>query len=115
MKDNGIIILAAACSEGLGEEVFERWITEADSPGSMVKKIKEQFELGGHKAAAIGMVQQKADVYLVSEMDHDFVKSMFFYPFASVKEALIAAMKKKGADAKIIVMPFGGATLPVIG
>ena len=113
VKDGGIIILAAACTEGLGEEVFERWITQAQSLGSMVQRIKENFELGGHKAAAIGMVQQKADVYLVSDMDEDFVKSMFFFPFASVQDALDAALAKAGDEAKVIVMPYGGSTLPV--
>ncbi len=112
VKDGGTIILVASCSEGLGEEVFERWMTEADSPESMVKKIERKFELGGHKAAAIGMVQQKADVYLVSDMDEDFVRSMFFYPFACVQEALDLALVKAGDEAKVIVMPYGGSTLP---
>ncbi len=113
VKDGGIIILTASCKEGLGEEVFERWMKEADCPGSMVKKIKVQFELGGHKAAAIGMVQQKADVYLVSDMEDCFVKSLFFTPFDTLQQALDTALEKKGEDAKVIVMPYGGSTLPV--
>ncbi len=40
----------------------------------MIEKIQQKFELGGHKAAAIGMVQQRADVYLVSDMDDAFVE-----------------------------------------
>jgi nickel-dependent lactate racemase len=112
VKDGGTIILVAACSEGLGEEVFERWIIEADSPESMVEKIKENFELGGHKAAAIGMVQQKTNVYLVSDMDDNFVKSMFFFPFANVQDALNTALGKEGEKLQIIVMPHGGSTLP---
>lgn len=114
VKDGGIIILVASCKEGLGEEVFERWMIEAETPCSMVKKIKEQFELGGHKAAAIGMVQQKADIYLVSSMDKAFVGSLHFTPFASIQNALDAALDARGKDANVIVMPYGGSTLPVI-
>lgn len=112
VKDGGIIILVASCSEGLGEEVFERWMTEAKTPCSMVKKIKEKFELGGHKAAAIGMVQQKADIYLVSNMEKVLVKSLHFRPFDTVQQALDIALATKGKRASVIVMPFGGSTLP---
>jgi nickel-dependent lactate racemase len=112
VRDGGVIILVAECKEGLGEEVFERWMKEAKSPADMVEKIQAKFELGGHKAAAIGMVQMKADVYLVSGMDDDFVKSMFFTPFKSVQDALDSALGKLGKDAGVILMPYGGSTLP---
>lgn len=114
VREGGVVILAAACTEGLGEEVFERWMTRAESPGDMVKKIQEHFELGGHKAAAIGLVQQKADVYLVSEMKDAYAASMFFEPFGSVQEAFESALLKMGKDAGVIVMPYGGSTLPAV-
>ncbi len=114
VRDGGIIILAAACSEGLGEKVFERWMKEAKSPADMVEKIQVEFELGGHKAAAIGMVQLKASVYLVSDMEESFVKSMFFTPFDNIQSAVDAAFKELGQQASVIVMPYGGSTLPML-
>ncbi len=114
VRDGGIIILAASCTEGLGEKVFESWMTEAKSPDDMVKRISRQFELGGHKAAAIGMVQQRADVFLVSEMDSAFAESLFFRPFNSVQSALDTAFDKMGRNAGVIIMPYGGSTLPVL-
>ncbi len=113
VRDGGVIILAASCREGLGEEVFERWMTRAKSPEEMVEKIQKHFELGGHKAAAIGMVMGRAEVYLVSDMEEDFVRSLFFTPFKSVQEAFDAAMNKMGRGADVICMPYGGSTLPV--
>lgn len=114
IRDGGIIILAAECEEGLGEVAFERWMKEASSPVDMVNKIQKKFELGGHKAAAIGMVQLKADVYLVSRMDESFVSSMFFTPFNNVQAALDYAIDKLGQKARAIIMPFGGSTLPTL-
>ncbi|MFA5675470.1 MAG: nickel-dependent lactate racemase [Christensenellales bacterium] len=114
VRDGGVVIVAAACPEGLGEKVFERWMTEAKSPADVVERISRHFELGGHKAAAIAMVQQKADVYLVSEMNDSFVESLFFKPFDTVQSALDAAFAKMGRDAKVIIMPYGGSTLPVL-
>lgn len=113
VKDGGTIILVGACQEGLGQKVFEEWITTAQKPSDLVKRVRDDFKLGGHKAAAIAMVLQKADIKLVSEMDADFVKSIFLEPYNNLQAALEDALKQHGPDASIIVMPYGGSTLPV--
>ena len=111
VADDGVIILVASCGEGLGESAFERWMTSY-TPKEMVVKIKENFELGGHKAAAISMVLEKADIFLVSSLTNDFVSSLSLTPFSDVNEAIAAAVAKKGESASICVIPYGGATLP---
>ena len=112
VRDGGIIILVGACQEGLGEKVFEEWMTKADTPKSMITRIRQDFQLGGHKAAAIAMVLERADIYLVSEMDPALVQSIFLKPFDTVQNALSAAEEKLGKDATILLMPYGGSTLP---
>lgn len=114
VRDGGTIILIGACGEGLGSKTFERWLTTAPSAHSMVEEIGRNFELGGHKAAAIGMVLDRAQVDLVSEMDDDFVRSIFLNPQPSAQDAFDEAMKKYGNNACVIAMPYGGATLPYI-
>ncbi|MBQ5414612.1 MAG: nickel-dependent lactate racemase [Firmicutes bacterium] len=113
VRDGGTIILVGACPEGLGSKVFEEWLTEAEKPSDLTERVNRSFKLGGHKAAAIAMVLEKAEIMLVSEMDDDFVRSIFLTPMHSVQEALDAAIKKHGQNASVIAMPFGGATLPV--
>lgn len=113
VKKGGVIILAGSCKEGLGEEVFEKWMTEAETPESLVERIQKDFQLGGHKAAAIALVLENADIYLVSDMKKDFVESIFLKPCESVQDALDAAFAKLGGDAAVLVMPYGGSTLPV--
>ncbi len=113
VKDGGSIILVAECSEGLGEEVFEQWVMEAKDPEDLIKKIEENFVLGGHKAAAIALVMRKADCFLVSEMPEDLAKKVFFIPKKNLQDAFEEAMKKYGEDAKVLVMPYGGSTLPL--
>ena len=112
VKKGGQIILIGACNEGLGSAKFEEWITQAKKPEDLIKRVKEDFQLGGHKAAAIAMVLENAGIDLVSEMDDDFVRSIFLNPRHSAQEAFDAAMEKYGPDATVIAMPFGGATLP---
>ncbi len=112
VKDGGVVILIGSCREGMGEKTFETWMTGAPSPDSMIERIRRDFQLGGHKAAAIAMVLQHADIYLVSEMPEDFVRRIFLTPFPSAQAALDAALQKLGNDASILAMPYGGSTLP---
>lgn len=115
VRDGGIIILLAACTEGYGESVFTRWINTSSSPDDLVKKIKENFELGGHKAAAIALVEKKARVFIVSDMSHEMSKRLYMEPFDSMDTALSFAFSELGTDARVLLMPHGSSTLPVVG
>jgi len=112
VKEGGTIILIGACNEGLGSAKFEEWLTTAPTAHSMIERINKDFQLGGHKAAAIAMVLEKAEIDLVSEMDDEFVRSIFLVPKHSAQEAFDEAFARYGKDATIIAMPYGGATLP---
>lgn len=112
VKNGGVIILIGSCKEGLGEKTFEEWLINAKTSHSLIERIHKEFKLGGHKAAAIAMVLENAEIYLVSDMEDEFVKSLFMTPFKSVQDAYDAAVKKLGGKAKVIAMPYGGSTLP---
>lgn len=114
VRDGGIIILIGSCKEGLGEGVFEQWIMEANCARDLIDRVQNDFQLGGHKAAAIAMVLEKADVFLVSEMKPDFVRRCFLKPFASAQEALDEAFHRLGSNATVLSMPYGGSTLPMV-
>ena len=114
VRQGGVIILIGSCKEGLGERTFEEWMTTAPTADSLIERIGRDFKLGGHKAAAIAMVLQKAEVDLVSELDDDFVRSIFLTPQPSAQVALDRALEKLGPDATILAMPYGGSTLPTI-
>jgi len=113
VKTGGTIILVGACTEGFGSRVFEDWFRAAKSPKDLVDRIGREFVLGGHKAAAVGMVEQIAEIILVSELKEDIVKSIFMTPAKDLTEAWEMARKKHGNNATVIAMPFGGATLPI--
>ena len=114
VKPGGVIILIGSCKEGLGERTFEEWMTTAKAPHSLIERIGREFKLGGHKAAAIAMVLEKAEVDLVSELDDGFVRSIFLTPQPSAQVALDRAFKKLGPDATVLAMPYGGSTLPTV-
>ena len=114
VKDGGVIILIGSCREGLGERTFEEWMTAAPTAHSLIERIQREFKLGGHKAAAIAMVLERAEVDLVSELDDDFVRSLFLVPQPSAQAALDHAFAKLGPDARVLSMPYGGSTLPKV-
>ncbi|MGE4424616.1 MAG: nickel-dependent lactate racemase [Pseudodesulfovibrio sp.] len=114
VRQGGVIIWVAACPEGYGSEVFETWLNEARSPDDLIARVKARFQLGGHKAAAIAMAEKKADVYMVSELEDAVMENMFVTPCPDVETALAKARARLGEDASIVIMPFGGSTLPAV-
>ena len=112
VKKGGIIILVGSCKEGFGEKTFESWMDQAPDAHSLIERIERDFQLGGHKAAAIAMVLEDADIYLVSELPDDKVRSAFMIPVRNAQTALDEAFGRLGQDASVIVMPYGGSTLP---
>ena len=112
VKPGGAIILIGSCREGLGSRVFEEWLLNAPSAHSMIERIGREFQLGGHKAAAIAMVLENAEIYLVSDMPDEFVQRIFLKPAHSAQEALDAAFARLGPGATVLAMPYGGSTLP---
>ncbi|MCL2024121.1 MAG: nickel-dependent lactate racemase [Oscillospiraceae bacterium] len=111
VKNGGIIILVGACDEGFGEDCFEEWMTKSPSANSMIERIQNDFQLGGHKAAAIAMVLENAEVMLVSQMHPSLVRRMFLQPYSTAQAALNDAFDRLGGDATVLVMPFAGSTL----
>ncbi|MCQ2534113.1 MAG: nickel-dependent lactate racemase [Clostridia bacterium] len=112
VKEGGIIVWIASCSEGLGESHFSDWLTGHEKSSDMITHIKKDFVLGGHKAAAIAMVLENARIFLVSDLEPDFVKSVFLEPYSDIQSAIDAAIEEMGKDCKVLAMPYGGSTLP---
>lgn len=112
VKKGGTIILIGSCKEGLGSKVFEEWLLSAPTAHSMIERIGREFQLGGHKAAAIAMVLENAEIDLVSDMPDDLVERIFLKPMPSAQAALDAAFARLGKGATVLAMPYGGSTLP---
>ena len=50
----------------------------------------------------------------MSDLEDDFVRSIFLTPQPDVQTALDRAFAVLGPDATVLAMPFGGSTLPQI-
>lgn len=113
VKDGGTVILVGSCFEGFGNQVFEEWMLKYTNPDDMIQALHAHFQLGAHKATAIAMLKKRADILFVSDMDSAIVEKTFLKPVHDLQSAVDACLKKYGNDADVIVMPYGGSTLPV--
>jgi len=106
VKEDGEIILVAACSEGFGEEVFAEWMDQAKDYDRLSARIQEKFVLGGHKAVAISKVLSKTRVCLYSEFDDGETARMGFQKISNLQVYLDAKISS-GKHVDIAVVPSG--------
>lgn len=112
IKPGGSILWIASAAEGLGEDSFEEWMLGHEKLSDMIPHIRREFVLGGHKAAAIALVAEIAEIYLYSDLPEDFVRRLHFNPVTDLQATFDSLLAKYGPNATVIAMPFGGATLP---
>jgi nickel-dependent lactate racemase len=110
VRPGGIILLVAECSEGLGNPIFETWMLDPGGPDAIIDRIRREFVLGGHKAAAIALTMKQASIYLVSDLPAPFVRSLGFHPFERPQEAFRSALDRLGPRASIAAIPDGAST-----
>ena len=114
VRPGGVVIWVASCKEGLGSKTFSDWIAEAHQPEDLIERVERDFQLGGHKAAAIAVALRRSSILMVSELDDPVVRSFFAEPAEDLQQAVNKAFSILGPSAKAIVMPAGGSTLPVL-
>lgn len=114
VRPGGIVVLLAECADGLGNATFEAWMQDPGGPAAILARIRRDFVLGGHKAAAVALAMQRAEIFLVSAMPAERVAGLGLRPFAQAEAALHAALARLGPGARVAVMPEGGSVLPAV-
>lgn len=115
VKRGGVVILAAECSEGYGNQAFYEWMVKFKDLKAVEREIKRNFVLGGHKAYYLMRALQRAQIILVSAMPDYYAANVFRLRTArTVNEALNQAFKIAGENAKVWAIPFGNYILPEV-
>ena len=110
----GILILVSKCRTGIGERSFFELLSSSENPGDALERIDKGYKLGYHKAAKMAEISTWADVWGVTDLKDEDLKSIFITPFDSVSSAINEAIKRKGEDAKILFLMEGSITIPMI-
>lgn len=114
VKDGGVIIIIGQCEEGSGSAALEKALEENPSPDGIKAQLEKNFVIGAHKAFAITRLMKKAKFILVSDLDKNLAQKLLFESVDSVDEAVAIAEKRVGKDYKILLMPHGSLTVPVL-
>jgi nickel-dependent lactate racemase len=114
-KEGGLICLVAACPDGIGHDVFMDWVLRCREPGDVFTILEQEgFKLGGHKAIYFAKDLERAEIFLLSEMEDELVRRFFLNPVARVDEVFDVARSKFGERYRVTVMPHGGDVFPLV-
>lgn len=114
VKDGGVVIIIGECEEGSGSAALEKALQEHPSPDAIKAQLEKDFVIGAHKAFAITRLMKKAKFILVSALDKKIASDLLFEAVDNVDEAIELAEKYVGSDYKIILMPQGSLTVPLL-
>lgn len=112
VKPGGVIVLVAECREGVGNETTEKLLFSGKTPEEIVEYVRENFELGYHKAYAIARVACKAGIILVSRLPRQLLSKGFIEAAHSLEEALAKARSIVEGSTSIAVLPYAASIIP---
>ncbi len=113
VKREGIIILVAQCSEGMGNDKFQQYMQDY-SLDELLDYPEEKIEIGGHRAFQTARILTDYKIYVLSDLKSETLSRMHFCPIKNINEGLNNIKKAHGNEFKAYVFPNGKSVLPVI-
>ena len=114
LKDDGILILVSKCRTGVGHDNFVKLMASSDTPQGTLDYISKEYRVGYHKAAKLAEIALWAEMWAVTSLDDEILTSVFMTSYHDILLAVDDALAKAGAGAKILFMPSGAITVPMI-
>ncbi len=114
VREGGVVIILGECVEGVGDELYLEWMKKYQTPEKIEAAIRANFLVGGHKAYAVTRLMKKAQFILLSGLDPALARTLLFTPAKDMKEALAMAFSKLGPKPRILLMPQGSLTVPIL-
>lgn len=115
LKDGGIFIWSARCDKGIGDATFLELLFRADGYESVREELETGYRLGYHKAAKILQLNDRADIWLISDIDDETVSRAGIRPFHDLQKAIglaISNMRGRGVNPRVIIIPKADICVP---
>ena len=115
-REGGVIIIAAACSEGHGGEAFYRSLKDAESPAALLREVmgipSEKTLPDQWEYQILSRILSRFKVILVTDMaDHGMISDMKMAPASDIDTAMRMAREHCSVrgitDPEIVVIPDG--------
>ena len=113
LKEGGVMILLAECTEGYGHPTFHRWFRYKDVK-EFEEELRRNYEINGQTAYSTLIKAKRAIVILVSSLPPPDVRQMSMFPARDLEEALSVARSFTGDNPTSYVIPEAGSILPIV-
>lgn len=116
VNQDGIIILVAKCSDGIGKKDLYDLLKNSGSPQKMIEKFRDMgFTASSRKAYMFARAMLKAEIILVTDgIDPNEIVDMMLTPAPSLEHALNLSFKKLGPNARVLAIPQADLIIPIL-
>ncbi len=112
-KEDSVLVLLSECRDGLGADEFADWF-KYKTLEDMENALKENFTVPGYAAYKTAYTARYRKVILISNIDDKVIKDFNMIPCHNLDDAMNMAYEIcKEENPKVILMPYGGNTLPI--
>ena len=108
VKDNGTLIVAGRCGDGLGNADFLRWF-EYQTIEEMEYHVRKSDKVYAQTAYSTRIKANRCNIILVSDLEDEVVKKMGLIPKKTIEEAIDST--DNGREQQCYVIPDGSNTL----
>jgi len=118
VKEGGIIICAAECSDGIPDHgCYGEILSQCRSPREVIDLVmapgyrrQDQWQ-----AQIQAQVQLKADVFVYSDgLSDDQIRRALLKPLRNLEELVRSELDRRGPEARLCVLPEGPQTIPYL-
>jgi lactate racemase len=111
IKEDGIIMLAAECAEGIGNNVYQKWLKTYSTAEQIKQALQKKFIIGAHKAYYHRKIIERNTVYLSSCFNSSFVKkNLGFIPVENLEDSFYKLVSSKRDINNVLIVPKGSTT-----
>jgi lactate racemase len=118
VKPGGSIIIASACSEGVGGPHFTDLLFATSDLGDLMVRMQSpdwQFVPEQWQVEELAKAARHAKIYLVTDgVPPETSARLFVTPSPTIEDAVEDALRRHGPDATIAVIPKGPYVIPVV-
>jgi nickel-dependent lactate racemase len=118
VKPGGSIIIASACSEGIGGEHFKKLLMETQDLGDLMVRMQSddwEYVPDQWQVEELAKATRRNRVYLVCDgIPTEIATDLFVTPSPSVEDALADAFFRHGSHATVAVIPKGPYVIPAV-
>ena len=117
VKRGGTIIIASACSRGIGSDIFRDMLFEMRDSNSFMAMIKKPgfFRIDQWEVQELIKALEKVDVKMYSTgIPEQDLRRCHVDPIPSVEQGIGDALAKHGKNARITVIPSGPYVIPYV-